>query len=289
MKYNILSILPVYNEEEYLKQWFINAKRYCNHIIAYDDGSTDKSLEILQANLPKENIIHNDINEHNMESYHHRDMWTNFRENSIKPDWIACNGADELLPDYPEFIQDLEAIIDHAEEDKCEVILWYHAELWFHPHWYRTDAYFSQVPFARLLKYHPDAQFSEKQLVDHAHCVTFPDYYTQKDIRKMVVLPEKMMTLHYGYMDQKRIIDRFERMAKHYEMNKFGTNFIYLNWIRGVDLRDIELKHLPHKWVDCQGCSLPDIRKLGECLLPKDNPYIKYFHQFKMRRYIEKL
>ena len=57
-----LIAIPVYNEEDHLEQVLAEVVKYSWEVLAVDDGSTDRSAEILDAN-PFVEVHHHDANE----------------------------------------------------------------------------------------------------------------------------------------------------------------------------------------------------------------------------------
>jgi glycosyltransferase involved in cell wall biosynthesis len=288
MKHNILARIQVYNEEKYIEKWIESVKRFCTHIIALDDGSTDATLEILRKHLPEECIISKERNQHHLESHHHKDMHEKIKELGLNPDWIWCSACDEFFPHFEGDIEWLDDYLTRAKNEGKYSITAHNCELWLSEHWYRIDTKFGAIPFIRFYQYDPDMHWEDDQLVEIAHCKNYPDILDKLPRRKMN--QDYMMILHYGYTEVELILRRFAKMAELYEDGRIDLRYIYYNWIRGVDLRDIELKHIPHKWCQggkCEGCKKPVFT--DKTLIPKDHPLYKYWQEFRYKKYIEKL
>ncbi len=88
----LTAVLRVKNEEKNLPRCLANLERFCDHIVAYDDGSTDRTLEILNAHPMVRHVV-------SMEKgFYHE---THDRSIALalatltKPDWILRIDPDE--------------------------------------------------------------------------------------------------------------------------------------------------------------------------------------------------
>jgi glycosyltransferase involved in cell wall biosynthesis len=100
MPFRIIAALPVRNGENDLPEYFKSVSRFADGVIALDDGSTDRTSQILH----RENLVWEVLRNPRRESY----IGWNDSENRSrlldlcekhKADWIFFLDADEALPD----------------------------------------------------------------------------------------------------------------------------------------------------------------------------------------------
>jgi len=88
----LTAALRVKNEEANLPRCLANLERFCDHIVAYDDGSTDRTLQILKSHPKVRHVVSFE------KDFYHETM-----DRSIalalaaltEPDWILRIDADE--------------------------------------------------------------------------------------------------------------------------------------------------------------------------------------------------
>jgi glycosyltransferase involved in cell wall biosynthesis len=94
----IYCLLPVRNGESYLPGYFDNIRRFCDGVIALDDGSTDTTYSLLAAEPLVKLILRNPVRA----GYAGWDDAANRRRllhecELLAPDWIIWLDADELI------------------------------------------------------------------------------------------------------------------------------------------------------------------------------------------------
>jgi len=90
----LTAALRVKNEEQNLPRCLANLERFCDHIVAYDDGSTDRTLEILNSHPKVRHVVSMP------KGYFHEAI-----DRSValalaaltKPDWIVRIDPDEVF------------------------------------------------------------------------------------------------------------------------------------------------------------------------------------------------
>ncbi|HPQ71147.1 MAG TPA: glycosyltransferase family 2 protein [bacterium] len=86
--------LRVKNEEANLPRCLDNLARFCDHIVAYDDGSTDRTVEILRSHPKVRHVVVMD------KGYYHESHDYGLAmalATLTNPDWIMRIDADEIL------------------------------------------------------------------------------------------------------------------------------------------------------------------------------------------------
>ncbi len=90
----ITASLRVKNEEANLPRCLENLARFCDHIVAYDDGSTDRTVEILRSHPKVRHVVVMD------KGYYHESHDYGIAmalATLTNPDWILRIDADEIL------------------------------------------------------------------------------------------------------------------------------------------------------------------------------------------------
>ncbi len=93
----LTAALRVKNEAKNLPRCLANLEKFCDHIVAYDDGSTDDTLKILDSHPLVRHVVSM------QKGYYHE---THDRSIALalatltKPDWIIKMDADETLDDF---------------------------------------------------------------------------------------------------------------------------------------------------------------------------------------------
>ncbi|WP_437206699.1 glycosyltransferase family 2 protein [Planctomicrobium sp. SH664] len=62
MEYRVLTALPVFNEEKHLQEVLAEVQRYSDDVLVVDDGSTDRTPELL-AQIPNVSVIRHEKNQ----------------------------------------------------------------------------------------------------------------------------------------------------------------------------------------------------------------------------------
>lgn len=90
----LTAALRVKNEARHLPRCLANLERFCDHIVAYDDGSTDGTLEILRAHPLVRHVVTFE------KDYYHETMDRSIAlalASLTEPDWILRIDPDEEL------------------------------------------------------------------------------------------------------------------------------------------------------------------------------------------------
>ena len=236
----IVALAQAYNEEEFIESWLQHILSFCATAVVYDDGSTDRTLEILLKYLPESHVIHSDTNDHANETMHHEELLQRIHKLNLNPDWIFTNSIDERLP-YSLTPERIHTRLQNLQNKG--VIYMKQAELYLHPHYMRLDNLWGQVPFVRFYRYKRSLSILNPT-GGLPHSLTHPPVIHSW---KYTLWSERM--LHYGYLSKERILRRFDIMVKCYEEGRFGNMYKYTNWVRTIDFRTWTTIHIPPSWL----------------------------------------
>lgn len=205
----IIGIIQVYNElPENLPRAVRSARRLCQEMIGYDDGSTDGSGAWMDANL--DHVIHGERNEWNMELLHKHLMLEEAKRRGA--DWIFWIDCDEELS--PPALAAIPRCIDGDAEMTGIGIPEMH--LWRTQTHYRVDAGFGRSGFLRLWRVTPALRYSDEQIFGRTlHQWQFPPSARERmgglaqPSPEIGVVGEPM--LHYSWDSPAKITAKYER------------------------------------------------------------------------------
>lgn len=131
-KSKIAAIMCVRNEEYHLPTFLKHIQPYVDFIVAVDDGSTDKTYEILKSHPLCKKIVK--LPPHDSEDWNEADnrkMVIDLAKKS-RADWVLCCDPDERFE--LKFLKNIRKIISNDEKQSC-----YH--LHFRECWGKYDTY----------------------------------------------------------------------------------------------------------------------------------------------------
>jgi Glycosyl transferase family 2 len=120
-KHFLIGITRVRNEDLILRDTLDYVGKYADAIVAYDDASTDRTLEILRGHSKVAIIIANgsweeDIKARRLAEGRHRGLLLQTARAKLQFDWMLCFDADERVTG------DLRASLRGLRTDSCEGI-----------------------------------------------------------------------------------------------------------------------------------------------------------------------
>ena len=271
----VIAITKVFNEEHFLESWLNQVLSFCDTAILYDDGSTDRTNEILHKYLPDNHIIRNDVNDPANETAHCNLLMQRIHDLNLNPDWIFTNSIDEYLPANltPQVIH---SRLEDLDKRGIGIAYMKNAELYLHPHYMRLDNLWGLVAFVRFYKYKNSLIINDSTGGSPHASVHPPEIFKWK----RTSWSERM--LHFGYLEKERILRRFDTMIKCYEEGSFGHHYQYANWVRTLDLRTWKISHIPNIWLkdNCDHECTPYIPEGNWLISPEDTFRWKYIEKF---------
>ncbi|MBL0061716.1 MAG: glycosyltransferase [bacterium] len=188
----IFAMMNIRNEDRWLREVLDSAARLCDGIIAYDAGSTDKTLEICQLH-PAVFAFQQGIETATDKARDKNRMYTLALEHKF--DWMLCIDGDEVLePTAPErMLNEIRNCPRNVSQIDFEFLY-----LWNDRKHYRTDGIYTGI-------YHPclfrplnqkwnELRFEPTHHGGNLHCERTPQNLTGERIRADIKIE------HLGYM-----------------------------------------------------------------------------------------
>jgi len=239
MEIVLIAQVCMYNEvlKGNLDRCLDNLRRYCDHIVIYDDASTDNSVEVALKYTP--HIIRGEVN-NQMQELAHKQM---ILEKSLELGathlfWLDC---DEVL-ERDGTMGGLRELCDNWP-DGLDAYSFRELNLWRSQTYVRTDSLFSVARFVRLWKVVPGISFTVRGGV---HLRLYP-----KTIENVQEAP--FGVIHYGFWDYKKMLVKIG--AHLFDWKELQTCSL-TNWILGET--GCSCYRLPDKSFP-PGCLPPDI------------------------------
>jgi glycosyltransferase involved in cell wall biosynthesis len=160
----IVALLQARNEERYLAEWLENISPAVDAIVAIDDGSTDRTAEILTSHPKLVELISRTPGQPWRERDNQVDLIKAGRRHGA--DWFLCLDADERIE--LGFATQLPVLLQQAEDRGVEAFTLRLRELWNDDCTYRIDGIWGQKARYRLFKNNPShTKFDPRQLHRH--------------------------------------------------------------------------------------------------------------------------
>ena len=152
----LIGLLQARNEERFLPGWLENIERCVDGIVALDDGSDDRTAEILAGHPKVLDVLTNPPGLPWDERANQNALVQAGRRHGA--DWLLCLDADERLEDR--FVEQAHELLDTAERDGVEVYRFTLRELWDDPLLYRVDGVWGQRPCVDCSRTSPNIDVS---------------------------------------------------------------------------------------------------------------------------------
>lgn len=227
-RYNLVVICQVYNELEKgnLERFFTYTKPLVDHIVIYDDVSTDGTYEYCLEQTP--HVIRGKTNNFQAELFHKEIQLKKALE--LKPDFIIWLDADEIISTDKR--ADLEAACDYCIEHKLDGLNFHELNLWRSHTYRRTDSYYDDGWFTRLWRVKPGLSFGEPKEGLHQRLVPV-------QVEKTANI-DQIALLHYGFSSDCQLA------YKYFTYKAIGQRG-YLKLDRFVDESKLELERVDKK------------------------------------------
>jgi SAM-dependent methyltransferase len=239
MNVNLVAQVCMYNEVEKgnLDRCLDNLRQYCDHIVIYDDASTDNSVEV--ALKYGAYIIQGKANNQNQELAHKQLILEKSLEfGPTHLFWLDC---DEVL-DRAGTMGGLRSLCE-SWSDELDAYSFREVNLWRSQTWQRLDTLFTKARFVRLWKVIPGITFDIQEGV---HKRLYP--VTIKNVQEA-----PFGIIHYGFHDYKKMM---VKIGAHRMNQKELHRCAITNWI--LDERECTCQKVPDSDFP-PGCLPPDI------------------------------
>ena len=244
-KITLVAQVCMFNEVEKgnLDRCLDNLKRYCDHIVIYDDASTDDSVAV--AEKYGAHVIRGPWNNQMQELAHKQAVLKKSIElGATHLFWLDC---DEVL-DRAGTQGGLRNLCKNWPEE-VDAFSFPEINLWRSQTWQRLDSLFTKARFVRLWKVTPGIHF---RVFDGVHKQLYPATIHQ-------VQEAPFGVIHYGFHDYKKML---VKIGAH-QMNRealqrcaaFGIDGLGANWI--LDERKCACRKVPDSDFP-PGCLPPD-------------------------------
>ena len=158
---SLIALLQARDEERFLPGWLANVERCVDGIVALDDGSSDRTAEILAAHPKVVELRQKPVGQPWDEHANQVELVKAGRE--LGADWLLCLDADERLENR--FVERAPELLAEADRDGIDVFRFHLRELWDDPHHYRADGIWGKKMLCRLFRNRPgDRRFDPRRL-----------------------------------------------------------------------------------------------------------------------------
>jgi Predicted glycosyltransferases len=215
----------VKNEERYLQGFIDHLKAYIDSFIVLDDGSTDKTIEILENEQKVDMIIRKPI---------HNDIFYDESSNRIEViraaqkeeiDWVLCADPDERFE--KQFLENMRKLIQNG---KRMLYIVHYRELWDKYNQYRCDGIWNSKSRTVLFP------LQENMTFDHPHQYHARWCYTE--IKDFEILDYNFYHLKMiKEEDREKRKNLYNTIDPNKVMQKIGYDYL-------VDLRGLKIKQI---------------------------------------------
>ncbi|MGL5153260.1 MAG: glycosyltransferase family 2 protein [Clostridium sp.] len=212
-KNGITLSMVVKNEEgRYLEQVLEQNKKYIQNAVIIDDGSTDKTIQIVKDILGDKNLtlIENPKSLFNNEINLRKLQWN--KTIKTNPDWILSVDADELFENSFE-----EGVLDLINSDPwVDGYAFRLYDMWDMEH-YRQDDFWKAHSIYRTFLIRYQKNFNYRWLENPVHCGRLP-----YNINQMPANSCKYRIKHFGWAKAEDRLKKHARYMKHDPEGKYG-------------------------------------------------------------------
>jgi len=200
----------VYNEESKgnLRRFLDSFTKIVDHVFIYDDGSTDNSVDVA-ASYKGVSVFPGSKNEFGKEIEHKQFLLNHVLE--CDPSHILWLDADEV---FEKRVEDNNLIRELAANMDCDAYTFPQINLWRSEAYFRLDNQYGDGIFTRLWRNNGKLHYNVKNGLHHRQ---YPDgINTVKD--------SDLLVLHYGFVSDNSIIDKYHTYKSHgqsgWELNR---------------------------------------------------------------------
>lgn len=232
----------VYNEEKNMREYLTNLLSVVDVVVMYDDGSTDRTVEIAREFLPSENIILGQQNDWSQEVDHFAQAFRLLCSLYPNLTHIATYAADERIPTcwVPRFREMVRGL------GPRQAFCLKHLECYRSTRWWRVDQWWSFSCFSRFWHHDPELINYENRKQNKRGMHRFPIPLPARH-GYQVSEPKGIRTVHLGFSTTEKILEKFRRYARIVDAGNWGSSNKYTNFVRFLDERTADYLPIPEE------------------------------------------
>lgn len=206
-----LSMIVKNEENRYLERALLKHREYIHSAVIIDDGSTDKTVQIVKDILGDKNLvlIENKISLFNNEIYLRKQQWNETIKTN--PDWMLILDADEIFEDA--FKDEVRNLIENIDIDAYLFRLF---DFWDEEN-YRDDALWRAHNTYRCFMTRYQRNYMYKWRETAQHCGRIPENTLGLPFEK-----SEIRLKHYGWARTCDRLNKYDRYMKLDPEGKFG-------------------------------------------------------------------
>lgn len=192
----IIAFTQCFNEQSSgnLQRWLNNVRKYADIVIAFDDGSTDGSKEILFKEC--DFVVAGLKNDWKREIYHKKYLLEIVQGMYPEASAIMWTDCDEICS--KQLIENMKSIVNHMIDENIDGISFPEEQLYLSETWVRKDNLFDSGRFCRLWNATRPLIFDKREGL---HNQQYPDNIYN-------ISASNLKVIHYGFSSLKNIINK---------------------------------------------------------------------------------
>jgi len=225
----IIAVIAVQNEEKYLPGFFAHLRDYVDGFVVLDDGSTDKTLDIIKQEKKLCKVFVN--KPHGPEGWDEKGNRIRMLQEAKKHgNVVLCCDADERFE--INFLHNLRKISLQASEKKQKTFGLHVREIWDNPFQYRCDGVWDTKSKYILFSLEPHMIFDATMPQKH-HIPWYHDTVNEFEILEYNIYHLKMLE----HEDRVKRVELYEKLDPEHKMQSIG--YAYLVDCCGIELCQI--------------------------------------------------
>lgn len=187
----IVGFLKVRDEnvrEGNIHRCLTNMRRFCDTIVACDDGSADGTRQILEREIPPDQLILVDPKDHDFRNELRVKQRMMAIVDRLRPHWVWWQDGDEELE--PAGVNAIRKLCEEQKDSAYDAYRFHYIQLWQTALWHRVDDGFNEGSYLKLWKWNPGLRFVDEYGTHHQQ---FPQ---QINLGRVPTAPWKIV--HWG-------------------------------------------------------------------------------------------
>ncbi len=230
----VCAMVCMKNEEEIIEQFLDDLTLYVDFIAVFDDGSTDKSVDLVKK-YKKAVAIYSSPPKGNIRTESKDRTKLLQLAQMIESDWILFIDCDECFEDKYKT-----EIFKEMKNNKVNLWFYHQVNFWRSTTHCRIDTLFDTGWFGRLFRSYPNLEFHNQD----EHCGSIPKnipeaetWFNQNNQQKQK--KSGIRVKHYGFSTEERILGKFNGL---WERDKVDLKEKIERYERLIDETNLKLK-----------------------------------------------